>query len=49
MERSSKIEGLNFPSAHAALNSSIVLVYADSFISSPYANSAIVCPETFVT
>ena len=45
----SKIEGLNFAGLHAALNSSIVLVNADSFISSSRANSAIVFKETFVT
>ena len=45
----SKIEGLNLPGFQAALNSSIVLVNADTFISSSCANSAIEFPETFVT
>ncbi len=45
----SKTEGLNFAGLHAALNSSIVLVNADPFISCSCAQSAIVFLETFVT
>ena len=49
VETPSKKERFNFPSVHAALNSSTILVNAGSFLFCPCTNSAIVFPETFVT